>query len=114
METGTGREKKGGGEGVITVACSQLPALPMFVRRMYFYKIRPYLHVQYTEMPTSTFLLYLVRFLKGNTAVRFLLQKYVFSIFFFFFFYTGEWKFYITHIIYVMKTWSEFLNNVKK
>ena len=77
-------------------------------------------------MPTSTFLPYFVRFLKENTAVRFFPPKYVFKIFdyyylfffffFFFFFYnTGEWKFYITHIIYVMKTWSEFLNdNVKK
>ena len=62
----------------------------------------------HAEMPTSTFLPYFVRFLKENTAVRFF-------FFFFFFFNTGEWKFYITHIIYVMKTWSEFLNdNVKR
>ena len=66
-------------------------------------------------MPTSTFLPYFVRFLKENTAVRFFPPKYVFFFFFFFFYNTGEWKFYITHIIYVMKTWSEFLNdNVKK
>ena len=76
------------------------------------------------------FLPYFVCFLKENTAVRFFPPKYIFfffSIFFFFFFFifflfffyffnnTGEWKFYITHIIYVMKTWSEFLNDdVKK
>ena len=30
-----------------------------------------------SELPTSTFLLYFVCFLKGNTAVRFFLQKYV-------------------------------------
>ena len=42
-----------------------------------------------TELPTSTFLPYFVRFLKENTAVRFFLQKYVFlkSDFFFFFFF---------------------------
>ena len=74
-------------------------------------------------MPTSTFLPYFVRFLKENTAVRFSRQntflKFIYFFFFFFIFFfnnnTGEWKFYITHIIYVMKTWSEFLNdNVKK
>ena len=32
----------------------------------------------FTDLPTSTFLSYFVRFLKGNTAVRFFLQKYVF------------------------------------
>ena len=37
-----------------------------------------------TELPTSTFLPYFVRFLKENTAVRFFLQKYVFVFFDFF------------------------------
>ena len=75
------------------------------------------IHCKSAEMPTSTFLPYFVRFLKENTVVRFFPPKYVFFLFFLFFyiFYIGEWKFYITHIIYVMKTWSEFLNdNVKK
>ena len=40
-----------------------------------------------TEMPTSTFLPYFVRFLKENTAVRFFPPKYVFNFFFFFFFF---------------------------
>ena len=71
-------------------------------------------HVAVAEMPTSTFLPYFVRFLKENTAVRFF-PIFFFYFFLFLFFKTGEWKFYITHIIYVMKTWSEFLNdNVKK
>ena len=37
-----------------------------------------------TELPTSTFLPYFVRFLKENTAVRFFLQKYVVCFFGFF------------------------------
>ena len=65
----------------------------------------------HAELPTSTFLPYFVRFLKENTVVRFFLQKYVFQLLLFFFFYILES---ITHIIYVMKTWSEFLNNVQK
>ena len=65
------------------------------------------LHNQtHKELPTSTFLPYFVRFLKENTAVRFFLPKY---IFFFFYWRVKVLKF--THIIYVMKTWSEFLNN---
>ena len=52
-------------------------------------------------MPTSTFLPYFVRFLKENTAVRF------FPPIFFFFILESE----SSHIIYVMKTWSEFLND---
>ena len=72
-------------------------------------------HHTHTELPTSTFLPYFVRFLKGNTAVRFFLQKYVFQNFVFFFFFFFFFFFLIlesiTHIIYVMKTWSEFLNN---
>ena len=61
--------------------------------------------ITHPDLPTSTFLPYFVRFLKGNTAVRFFLQKYVFQnflLFFFFFFFSppGELKFYITHIIY--------------
>ena len=39
-----------------------------------------------SELPTSTFLPYFVRFLKENTAVRFFLQKYVFFYFDFLFF----------------------------
>ena len=65
------------------------------------------------ELPTSTFLPYFVRFLKENTAVRFFLQKYVvvFFCFFFFFFFFFILVLKFTRIIYVMKTWSEFLNN---
>ena len=66
------------------------------------------------DLPTSTFLPYLVRFLKGNTAVRFFLQKYVFQIFFFFFFFFPlESESSTLHTLF-MKTWSEFLNNVQK
>ena len=73
-----------------------------------------------TELPTSTFLPYFVRFFKENTAVCFYLIKYVFLIFFFFFFFFFffYWRVKVlkfTHIIYVMKNWSEFLNeNVQK
>ena len=66
------------------------------------------------ELPTSTFLPYFVRFLKENTAVRFFLQKYVYCFFFRFFFFIFFYLFFytkFTRIIYVMKTWSEFLNN---
>ena len=73
------------------------------------------------ELPTGMFLPYFVRFLKENTAVRFVLQKYAFfffPIFFIFYFlfiiiflnYTGSEIGY-THYLNVMKTWSEFLNN---
>ena len=74
----------------------------------------------HADLPTSTFLPYLVRFLKGNTAVRFFLQKYVFQnfvffffFFFFFFFPPLESESSTLHTLF-MKTWSEFLNNVQK
>ena len=70
-----------------------------------------------SELPTSTFLPYFVRFLKENTAVRFFLQKYVFQnfnfnfififlffiyLFIFIFFDTGEWKFWNLHTLFML------------
>ena len=84
--------------------------------------VQNFLYTMFTDLPTSTFLSYFVRFLKGNTAVRFFLQKYVFQnfdfdfFFFFFFFFSFfplESESSTLHTLF-MKTWSEFLNNVQK
>ena len=66
------------------------------------------------ELPTSTFL----PFFKGKYGSTFFPAKIRFSKFHVFFFFFFNWRVKVlkfTHIIYVMKTWSEFLNNnVKK
>ena len=68
-----------------------------------------------SDLPTSTFLSYLVRFLKGNTAVRFFPAKIRFSKLFFFYFFILplESESSTLHTLF-MKTWSEFLNNRSK
>ena len=57
-----------------------------------------WIYITLPDLPTSKFLSYLVRFLKGNTAVRFFLQKYVFQFFFFFFFFSfSPWRVKVLH-----------------
>ena len=58
-----------------------------------------------TELPTSTFLPYFVRFLKDNTAVRFFLQ-----IFFFFFFINYYFFFFIIIIFLFFILFFLFFN----
>ena len=62
----------------------------------------------YSELPSSTFLPYLVHFLKENTAVCFFLQK---SFLFFLLFLILESESTEIYTHYVMKTCSEFFNN---